>query len=71
MDSTTLDLLNGATARIVLRYFAMRLIATGKLPVDLGNTIMSDPDVVRLLGAIIAGSVEGFYVLAKKKRWKL
>lgn len=50
-------------ARILLRYLAG--ISLGGAPI-IGPALAVDPDMVKITAAVIGGSVEGFYYLAKK-----
>jgi hypothetical protein len=66
-------ILNGAMARIVLRYGVGILVGAGWLSSELGGQITSDPDVavvVDMAGfAVGALAVEGWYWLAKRFGW--
>lgn len=59
--------------RIVLRYVAGALVIKGILPDDLGNTLMTDPQVIDFLnvgaGLAIGAITEGWYMLARKFGW--
>ncbi len=59
----------GPISRILLRYLAGFLVLKAVLPEDVGNMISTDPDLVAVVGALIAGGVEGFYMLARKYGW--
>lgn len=65
--------MNGAFARIVLRYGVGALVAHGILSGSLGHVISNDPDVA-MFAEVIAGGIfglvsEGYYLLAKKCGW--
>lgn len=54
--------------RILLRYFAAAWITKAGLSID-----VNDPDLFTVanfvIGAVLAGAVEGWYALARKKGW--
>jgi len=60
-------------ARILLRYIAGALVLKGLLPDELGNTIVTDPDIISIteviVGAAIGAAVEGWYSIAKRMGW--
>ncbi len=62
--------MNGAIGRIILRYGAGTVFGA-----TLGSTLAADPDLAMVVGTaasvLVAGIVEGFYALAKKKGWTL
>ncbi|TPW33646.1 hypothetical protein FJU08_01400 [Martelella alba] len=62
--------MNGAVARILLRYVAGALTTWG-----LGDQLSHDPDLVNVtatfIGVVAASGTEIFYRLAKAKGWKL
>ena len=66
-------ILNGAVARIVLRYGIGILVGAGWLSSELGGQISNDPDVAIVLdlaGFALGGLlVEGWYWLAKRWGW--
>lgn len=59
--------------RIVLRYAAAFLVAKGLIDPSLGG-ISTDPDVIAsveaVIGLIMAGIAEGWFILAKRFGWK-
>ena len=58
--------MNGANARIILRYFVgMALVGS---PV-IGERLATDPDVVLIVSALIGVATEYVYVIAKRKGW--
>jgi hypothetical protein len=65
--------MNGAIARIGLRYGIGILVGAGWLGSEVGSQISSDPDIITLVdyaGLVIAGAiVEGWYWLAKRWEW--
>jgi len=60
--------MNGAIARIILRYVVGAAIAGSPA---IGNELAMDPDLVAAVSALIGLCVEGFYVIAKRRGWKL
>lgn len=58
-------------ARIVARYIAGAMVAYGLTDQDTAQSIYTDPDVLILVGAAIAGVVEGAYALARRRGWNL
>jgi len=63
-----------AWVRIGLRYLAAYLVAKGLLPNDVADLLSSDPDlaigVEALIGLLLGGLVEGWYVLARRLGWR-
>lgn len=66
-------ILNGAVARIALRYGVGILVGAGWLSSEIGSQITTDPDVavvVDLAGFAVGGAiVEGWYWMAKRFGW--
>ena len=66
-------MLNGAIARILLRYLAGVLVARGLLMESDGNMFASDPDIAALMemgvGVALGAISEGWYVVAKRMGW--
>jgi len=66
--------MNGAIARIALRYLAAFLVARGILPADVRDGIFADPELVDVLqagiGVAIGATVEGWYAIAKRYGWR-
>lgn len=60
------DVLNGALARIGLRYGAGYLLGAAT-----GKALAADADLVLVVGLAIGAAVEGFYALAKRRGWSL
>lgn len=60
------NVLNGAVARISLRYGAGYLLGAAT-----GKALAADADLVMVVGLVVAAAVEGFYTLAKKRGWSL
>lgn len=60
--------------RIILRYFAMLLVAKGILHPELGDLFASDPEIlamVQVVAGVLAGVVaECWYFLAKRFGWR-
>lgn len=60
--------------RILLRYFAMFLVAKGFFSPELGDLFGSDPDILamaQVVAGLVAGLVaEGWYVIAKRFGWR-
>lgn len=67
--------MNGATARILLRYAVGFLAAKGFMGSDMAATMSVDPDLIGLIEAGVAtafaAALEGWYLIAKKLGWKL
>jgi len=59
----------GPISRIILRYLAAALVTYGIVPVNVGDQIAMDPDLIALLGLTLAASVELSYKLAKRRGW--
>lgn len=57
-------------SRILLRYVAGYLVIKSVLPQDIADMIANDPELSALIGAAIAGAVEGAYAMAKRWGWK-
>lgn len=55
--------------RIGLRYVSGYLVFKAILPPDIADMLANDPEVVAVIGAVIAGCVEGAYALARKFGW--
>jgi hypothetical protein len=55
--------------RIGLRYIAGYLVIKGLMPQDMAETLANDPEVVAMIGIVIAAAVEGAYALAKRWGW--
>lgn len=60
--------MNGAIARIVLRYVVGALLAGS---ITVGDKLAMDPDVVMAVAAVIGIATEAFYAFAKKRGWGL
>lgn len=58
--------MNGAIARIILRYVIGAAFAGSSL---IGDQLATDPDIVMAVSALIGFAVEGAYVLAKRRGW--
>lgn len=56
-------------ARIALRYAAGALVAAGYLDENLGAQIGADPDILIIVGGMLAVSVEIAYAFAKRRGW--
>lgn len=61
--------LRGPLARILIRYVVGLGVGAGWLSRQTGNEIVGDPDLVLIVGALIAVGVEGLYILAKRRGW--
>lgn len=63
-----------AWVRIGLRYLAAYLVAKGLLPTDVADLLASDPDlaigVEAVVGLLLGGLVEGWYLVAKRLGWR-
>lgn len=59
--------------RIILRYFAMFLVAKGFFSPELGDLFASDPDILmvtQIVGGLAAGFIaEGWYLVARRMGW--
>ena len=55
--------------RIGLRYISGYLVFKAIIPPDIADMLANDPEVVAVIGAAIAGTVEFFYILAKRLGW--
>lgn len=60
--------MNGAIARIVLRYLVGGAIMGSTA---IGDKLATDPDIVMAAAALVGFLVEGAYVIARKRGWKL
>ena len=58
--------MNGAIARIVLRYVVGAVIMGSD---QIGEQLATDPDLVMAVGGLIGLGIEAFYVFAKRKGW--
>ena len=56
-------------ARIIARYIAGAMVAYGIVDQDTAQSIYTDPDMLILIGAGLAGVVEVVYGLAKRRGW--
>ena len=56
--------------RIALRYIAGYLVFKSIIPQELADAILSDPEVVAVIGVVIGFLVEGAYALARKFGWR-
>lgn len=60
-------------ARIVLRYLIGMAVTYAWLTPEVGEELVSDPEMQLLvegaIGAVAVGSVEGAYIMAKKFGW--
>lgn len=63
-----------AWVRVGLRYLAAYLVAKGLLPTDVADLLASDPDlaigVEAVVGLLLGGLVEGWYLVAKRLGWR-
>jgi len=66
--------MNGAVARIVLRYLAGILVTRGLLSASDSDFLTTDPDVAMFVeagaGLALGAAVEGWYWLAKRLGWR-
>jgi len=66
--------MNGAIARIIIRYVAGALIARGLFSPADGDFINANPDIEEIMtaavGAAIMAGTEVFYYLAKRWGWR-
>lgn len=66
-------MINGAIARILLRYLIAGVTMYGLMTPELGEMITSDPDIAMFaelgVGAVAAVSVEAWYWFAKRMGW--
>lgn len=60
--------MNGAIARIVLRYLIGGLFFGSA---QIGEQLAADPDIVMAFAAVLGIGVEFAYALAKRKGWAL
>lgn len=58
--------MNGAIARIILRYAVGMAFAGSSI---IGDQLATDPDIVMAVSALIGVLVEGVYVIARRKGW--
>lgn len=58
--------MNGAYARIILRYLVGAAFAGSPL---IGEQLATDPDIVMVVSAAIGVAVEWAYVMAKRRGW--
>jgi len=58
--------MNGAYARIILRYLVGAAFAGSPL---IGEQLATDPDIVMIVSAGIGVAVEWAYVVAKRRGW--
>jgi hypothetical protein len=56
-------------ARIVARYLAGALVAVGALAAGSEAQIAADPEVLMILGGVLAAITEALYGLARAKGW--
>lgn len=67
--------MNGATARILLRYAVGFLAAKGFMGSDMAAAMSVDPDLIGIVEAGVSAAfvlaLEGWYVVAKSLGWKL
>ena len=56
--------------RIILRYVSGMLFAAGYISKEFADVVSVDPDLILLAGGAALSIAEGFYVLAKKYKWK-
>ncbi len=56
-------------SRIVLRYLAGFLVAYGVITPDIGQILITDPDIIAIVGVVLGAIVESFYVIARKYGW--
>lgn len=66
-------MINGAIARILLRYIIAAITMYGLLTPEIGEMITTDPDIAMFaelgIGAVSALLVEGYYAVAKARGW--
>lgn len=66
-------MINGAIARILLRYAIAAITTYGLLTPEVGEMITNDPDIAMFaelgIGALSALTVEGYYIAAKYFGW--
>ena len=60
----------GPLSRILARYLAGGLVFLGLLLPEEANTIATDPDIILVVGGVLAFLAETAYSFAKKKGWK-
>lgn len=56
--------MNGAVARIILRYGVGAVVG-----VEAAEALAGNPDVVLVLAAAVGIGIEGVYTIAKRKGW--
>lgn len=60
----------GPISRIVLRYLAGALVAYGIVSPEAGAELAVDPDLLLVIGGILAAGAEAAYAFAKKSGGK-
>ena len=60
--------MNGAIARIILRYVVGALLVGSH---EVGTALATDPDVVLIVAGLIGAGTEGVYWLARRRGWAL
>lgn len=60
--------MNGAIARIILRYVVGAVIMGSH---QIGEQLATDPDLVMAVGGLVGLGIEVTYALAKRKGWSL
>lgn len=58
--------MNGAIARIFLRYVVGALFAGSPM---LAEKLSTDPDIIMMVAAGVGFAIEGVYAIAKKRGW--
>jgi len=58
--------MNGAIARIILRYVVGMVFAGSAV---IGDQLSTDPDIIMAVSALIGVVVEWAYVIAKRRGW--
>ena len=56
-------------ARIIARYLAGALVAVGAIAAGTEAQIAADPEVLMILGGVLAAGTEALYALARARGW--
>ena len=56
--------------RIALRYFAGMLVTAGYITPDEATFLLTDPDVMMIVGAGIGALTEFWYIVADRYGWR-